>query len=214
MSKCGVCLLWSFSEFSTHARPIFSASRVRSRLKVKCQYCDGVICYLATKTAGREALNNCCLGWRCSWIPLGRLRFLWRKQHRVFFCFFYWDLMFFFYIYLVSVGSKAFKESFVTGITVSSNNIPFTNLLSLLIVKVSAKRVTYLFSAFKWGHLNSTRANCLIATRNCLSNLWLFFLQKAKLSTLLTGAVAQKVDRNISGFTGVVGRSVDQNSTL
>lgn len=57
--------------------------------------------------------------------------------------------MVFFYIYLVSVGSKAFKESFVTGITVSSNNIPFTNLLSLLIVKVSAKRVTYLFSAFK-----------------------------------------------------------------
>lgn len=40
----------------------FSASQGATKLKVKYKYSDGVICYPATKTAGRKAVNNCRLG--------------------------------------------------------------------------------------------------------------------------------------------------------
>lgn len=203
-------LLWIFNACKTNFFCLPGAIQTESQMPI-LRWCHLLPSNKDRREGGTKQLLP---GLKMQLNPIGQIEIFMEETTQGFLGFFLLRFDVFFYIYLVSVGSKAFKESFVTGITVSSNNIPFTNLLSLLIVKVSAKRVTYLFSAFKWGHLNSTRANCLIATRNCLSNLWLFFLQKAKLSTLLTGAVAQKVDRNISGFTGVVGRSVDQNSTL
>lgn len=43
----------------------FLSLRAHVKLRVEHRYSNGPICFLATKTSGREALNNCCLGCRC-----------------------------------------------------------------------------------------------------------------------------------------------------
>lgn len=43
----------------------FLSLRAHVKLRVEHQYSNGPICFLATKTSGREALNHCCLGCRC-----------------------------------------------------------------------------------------------------------------------------------------------------